>query len=140
MSKASRLLKICEQGTILYHGTSEFSWSNNSEESILYLTDSLKDAENYAYEMAAHDEEEGKTSSRPAARADERVATRGNVGPRRPAAAATTAGASRPGADTPPELARTGSNHLELSDARAFGLRLYSGGVRLARLARCCFA
>ena len=60
MSKASRLLKICEQGTILYHGTSEFSWSNNSEESILYLTDSLKDAENYAYEMAAHDEEEGK--------------------------------------------------------------------------------
>jgi hypothetical protein len=78
-----------------------------------------------------HDEEEGKTSSRPAARADQRVAPRRNVGPRRPAAAATTAGASRPGADTP-ALSRTGSNHHGLVRA----VKRLPAGVGQRRVSR----
>lgn len=44
---------------VLYHGTSVFAWRRVVPDGTLYLVNDVDEAWTYAYETAAHDEENG---------------------------------------------------------------------------------
>jgi hypothetical protein len=55
------VVKAASSEITLYHGTSERSWTEEQDDSVLYLTKNLEDAKSYAYEQAARDEGKGVT-------------------------------------------------------------------------------